>query len=99
METLKTVEIKALKDQLTYYLHEVQAGVFILITDKGNVIAELHKPSIKTSFLKDKNLKEAWIKQGKLMMPKTIKKLCPASPVCLKPGTANLLLDQDRGIV
>ena len=97
METLKKVEIKTLKDQLIYYLHEVQSGVFILITDKGNVIAELHKPSKKAGRLKDKNLKEAWIKQGKLRMPKTIKKPCPASPVCLKPGTANLLLDQDRG--
>jgi antitoxin (DNA-binding transcriptional repressor) of toxin-antitoxin stability system len=97
METLKTVEIKTLQDQLTYYLHEVQSGVLILITDKGNVIAELHKPSMKTGFLKDRSLKEAWIKQGKLMMPKTMKKLCPVSPVCLKPGTANLLLDQDRG--
>jgi antitoxin (DNA-binding transcriptional repressor) of toxin-antitoxin stability system len=97
METLKEVEIKALKDRLTYYLHEVQSGVFILITDKGNVIAELHKPSKKTGLLKDRNLKEAWIKQGKLMMPKTKKKPCPVSPVCLKPGTANLLLNQDRG--
>lgn len=97
METLKTVEIKALKEHLPYYLHEVQSGVFILITDKGNVIAELHKPSRKTGIPKDKNLQKAWIKQGKLMMPKTMKKPCPVSPVRLKPGTANLLLDQDRG--
>lgn len=97
MEPLKTVEIKTLKEHLTYYLHEVQSGVFILITDKGNVIAELHKPSTKTGLHKDRNLKETWIKQGKLMMPKTIKKPCPVSPVRLKPGTANLLLDQDRG--
>jgi antitoxin (DNA-binding transcriptional repressor) of toxin-antitoxin stability system len=97
METLKTVEIKTLKEHLTYYLHEVQSGVFILITDKGNVIAELHKPSKKTDLLEDRNLKEVWIRQGKLMMPKTMKKPCPVSPVCLKPGTANLLLDQDRG--
>lgn len=97
MENLKTVEIKTLKDHLTSYLHEVQSGVFILITDKGNVIAELRKPSRKTGLHKDRNLKKSWIKQGKLMMPKTMKKPCPVSPVRLKPGTANLLLDQDRG--
>ncbi|MCP4626981.1 MAG: hypothetical protein GY850_26245 [bacterium] len=97
MKTLKTVGVEALKNHLASYLHDVQSGAFILISDKGKVIAELRKPSVKTGRPEEISLKDEWIKQGKLTMPKTAKKRCHASPVCLKPGTASLLLDEERG--
>ncbi len=85
------------KNHLASYLHDVQSGAFILISDKGKVIAELRKPSVKTERMKDRSLMDEWIKQGKLTMPRTAKKSCPVSHVHLKPGTASLLLDEDRG--
>ncbi len=100
METLKTVVVNALKNHLVSYLHDVQSGAFILISDKGKVIAELRKPSaqsVNPDRMKERSLTDEWIKQGKLTMPKTAKKRCPVSTVCFKPGTVSLLLDEERG--
>ena len=46
MDTIKTVGVKALKNQLSQYLREIKSGAIVLITERGNVIAELHKPTI-----------------------------------------------------
>lgn len=42
---MKAVGIKVLKNNLSRYLKEVQAGELIWITDRDEVIAELHRPT------------------------------------------------------
>lgn len=42
---MKAVGIKVLKNQLSRYLREVEAGETLLVTDRERVIAEIHRPS------------------------------------------------------
>jgi antitoxin (DNA-binding transcriptional repressor) of toxin-antitoxin stability system len=44
--SLKTVNIRALKDKLSSYLRDVQHGDVLLITDRGRVVAELRQPTM-----------------------------------------------------
>jgi antitoxin (DNA-binding transcriptional repressor) of toxin-antitoxin stability system len=41
---MKTVGIRKLKHRLSEYLREVRAGESVLVTDRGEVIAELSPP-------------------------------------------------------
>lgn len=41
---MKTVGIRELKDRLSEYLREVRAGESVLVTDRGEVVAELAPP-------------------------------------------------------
>lgn len=42
---MKAVAVKELKNRLSHYLREVAAGEVVLVTDRGKVVAELHRPS------------------------------------------------------
>jgi antitoxin (DNA-binding transcriptional repressor) of toxin-antitoxin stability system len=44
--SLKTVNIRALKDRLSAFLRDVQHGDVVLITDRGKVVAELRSPTV-----------------------------------------------------
>lgn len=44
--SLKTVNIRALKDKLSAYLRDVQHGDVLLVTDRGRVVAELRQPTL-----------------------------------------------------
>jgi antitoxin (DNA-binding transcriptional repressor) of toxin-antitoxin stability system len=44
--SLKTVNIRALKDRLSAFLRDVQHGDIVLITDRGKVVAELRRPTV-----------------------------------------------------
>lgn len=96
MNTIKTVGIKALKDQLSAYLREVKAGNIILITDRGQVIAELHQPSPIRKISKSELILEEWVRDGKLIQSRSTKQKIKPSPVSLPDGTAGKLIDQDR---
>ena len=43
---MKAVGIKALKDNLSKYLRLVRSGETVWVTDRDEVIAEIHKPTI-----------------------------------------------------
>ena len=42
---MKSVGIKQLKNELSRYLKMVQAGETVLVTDRDEVVAEIHKPT------------------------------------------------------
>ena len=42
---MKAVGIKVLKDNLSKYLRQVRSGETILVTDRDEVIAEIHRPT------------------------------------------------------
>lgn len=44
MNRMKTVGIRELKNRLSEYLREVRSGESVLVTDRGEVIAELSPP-------------------------------------------------------
>jgi antitoxin (DNA-binding transcriptional repressor) of toxin-antitoxin stability system len=44
--SLRTVNIRALKDGLSGYLRDVQRGDVVLVSDRGRVVAELRQPTM-----------------------------------------------------
>jgi antitoxin (DNA-binding transcriptional repressor) of toxin-antitoxin stability system len=46
---MKAVGVKALKNNLSRYLKLAKEGETILITDRDEVIAEMHEPSVKST--------------------------------------------------
>src|ERR1019366_1949742 len=43
---MKAVGVKNLKNNLSRYLREVQAGEIVWVTDRDEVIAEIHRPTV-----------------------------------------------------
>jgi antitoxin (DNA-binding transcriptional repressor) of toxin-antitoxin stability system len=43
-ENMKTVGVRELKNRLSEYLREVRAGESVLVTDRGEVVAEVSPP-------------------------------------------------------
>ena len=96
METIKCVGVKALKDQLSSYLREVKSGANVLITERGNVIAELHRPTRAVPLSQSETILSRWVTEGRLKRPLSKKRKCPASPISSSEGTSTALLNQDR---
>ncbi len=96
MKTIKTVGIKNLKDNLSAYLRDVKAGALILITDRGNVVAELREPNVNNILTDESSLQSDWIRVGKIIPPRSRKKECLPTAVSSKKGTAINLLDEER---
>jgi antitoxin (DNA-binding transcriptional repressor) of toxin-antitoxin stability system len=44
--SMKAVGIKVLKNNLSRYLRDVRAGETVLVTDRDEVIAEIHRPTV-----------------------------------------------------
>jgi antitoxin (DNA-binding transcriptional repressor) of toxin-antitoxin stability system len=42
---MKAVAVKELKNRLSSYLREVKSGEVVLVTDRGQVVAELRQPT------------------------------------------------------
>ena len=96
---MKTVGIKDLKNNLSAYLREVRSGTRILVSDRSRVVAELHEPgAVYTSDEKGANLILAeWIAKGMVNPPVREKEPLPDSSVQVPAGTAQKLLEADRG--
>jgi antitoxin (DNA-binding transcriptional repressor) of toxin-antitoxin stability system len=46
---MKAVGIRELKDRLSEYLRLVKNGEEILVTDRGDVVAEIRKPTLRAA--------------------------------------------------
>lgn len=95
---MKTVGIKDLKNNLSAYLREVRRGTHILVSDRNEVVAELHEPgAVYTSAEEGGNLILAeWIAKGNVTPPTHKKELLPSAPVAVPAGTVHKLLKADR---
>jgi hypothetical protein len=94
MKAVDRVGVKNLKNNLSAYLRQVKRGVRVLVTNRGEVIAEIGKP--RKEYGDFPPLFEEWIRRGELRPGRRPKKL-PISPVRFPAGTAQRLLDLDRG--
>jgi antitoxin (DNA-binding transcriptional repressor) of toxin-antitoxin stability system len=96
MKATARVGVKNLKNNLSAYLRQVRKGARVLVTDRSEVVAELAQP--RSAAVSDANpLRAKWIAAGKLRPATGRKKKLPPSPVRLPAGTAQRLLDADRG--
>ena len=96
MQLLKTVGIRKLKNDLSAYIREAKAGAVILVTDRGDIVAELRSPEKEYHQLSRERLKQEWIDSNKLLLPLDVKKPLRKSPVSLPAGTAVRILEKDR---
>ena len=92
-----SVGIRELKNRLSEYLRMVRRGEVIMVTDRGEAVAELHQPV---------NAPEAAIYPELLRRARTGKVrlggsnhagLYPRVPATMAPGTAQRLLREERG--
>ena len=93
---MKAVGVRELKNRLSEYLRLVRGGEEILVTDRGQVIAELRQPSPRVD-VPYPALLEA-VRQGRARLgvgnrPELYPVLGPAMP----EGAAARLLDEERG--
>ncbi len=95
MKAVERVGVKNLKNNLSAYLRQVKRGVRVLITDRDEVVAEIGKPRGELGGFPP--LFEEWIRRGELRPGRRPKRPLPASPVRFPKGTAQRLLDLDRG--
>lgn len=95
MSSATRVGVKELKNRLSAYLREVRKGRRILVTDRGEVIAELHQAPQESQ--PEKRAIEEWLQSGDIVLPARQKLPLPAPLVHLPAGTSQELLDELRG--
>jgi antitoxin (DNA-binding transcriptional repressor) of toxin-antitoxin stability system len=93
---VRLVGVRELKNRLSAYLRMVKAGEEILVTERGQVVAELHAPTPRTRRPASAGL-EALARQGLARLgaandPTLYPKLAPV----LEPGAATRLLEAER---
>jgi prevent-host-death family protein len=95
---MKTVGVRELKNRLSEYLRQVRAGKGVLVTDRGEVVAELTPPGHGAT--------DSSVPPGILALAKrglaTLgapgdATLYPAIPRTRRRHTAARLLDEERG--
>lgn len=95
---MKSVGVRELKNRLSEYLREVRSGEAVLVTDRGDVIAELVPPGQRPD---DRGLPSglmAQARRGQLTLGASNEaKLYPSLTPLLKRHRAALLLDEERG--
>lgn len=96
MKTIEQVGIKDLKNNLSAYIRQVRKGVRILVTDRDQVVAEIGQPR-HDEFGQLPPLFAEWIRRGELRPRRRSKRPLPISSVRFPAGTAQRLLDLDRG--
>jgi antitoxin (DNA-binding transcriptional repressor) of toxin-antitoxin stability system len=97
MKLVERVGVKHLKNNLSAYLREVKRGVRVLVTDRDEVIAEIGRPRKEITRKSAPPLVVEWIGAGVMKPAAVRKRRLPRSPVGLPAGTAQRLLDEDRG--
>ncbi len=95
--SMKAVGIRELKSHLSEYLRMVRRGEEILITDRGEVIAELRQPGRAASEVQYPALL-LHARQGKASLGEPNRPdIYAANPRIAADGTADALLNEERG--
>src|ERR1700681_467725 len=99
IRSMREVGIRELKNRLSEYVRLVKEGEVVMVTDRGEVVAELRAPEPSSELEQKYPLLAAHTRQGHLLMP--LKTYAPGiyalqSPVT-PPGPAAKLLVHVRG--
>lgn len=91
----RQVGVRELKNGLSAYLREVKAGATLVVTEHDAAIAEICPA--KSAGEAAHPILEAWVAEGVVRLPLRPKVRLARSPIALPNGTAQRLLDEDRG--
>lgn len=93
---MKAVAVKELKNRLSSYLREVKGGEVVLVTDRGQVVAELRQPTKGTPLSAHDQAVERLCAQGVLVagLPQDPRAYRP-SPL-RRPVSSRELLEAER---
>jgi len=95
---VKTVGLRELKNRLSEYVREVRAGEAVLVTDRGEVVAELVPPGQAPDGRGAPSGLVALAKSGRLTLGSDNEAAAyPRLSRLLKRNRASELLDQERG--
>ncbi|MCZ6726232.1 MAG: type II toxin-antitoxin system prevent-host-death family antitoxin [Acidobacteria bacterium] len=93
---MKAVGIRELKNRLSEYVRMVRSGEEILVTDRGEVVAELREPRVQAESPYPALVSCA--RQGKVRLGAANRPdLYSAVEPVLAPGEAAKFLDEERG--
>lgn len=94
---MKTIGVRELKAQLSRVLREVRAGETVLVTDRGEVVAELRSPDGGT-FVESRTDRvfARLAASGAMRLAESPRTPYAASPLRASDGTAREVLDAGR---
>jgi prevent-host-death family protein len=97
--TMKSVGLRDLKNRLSEYVREVRSGESLLVTDRGEVVAELTPRGGEVDERGGSSRLVALAKRGQLTLGVSNNaEVYPKLSRLLKRGRATELLDQERGL-
>jgi prevent-host-death family protein len=95
---MKTVGLRELKNRLSEYVRDVRSGEGVLVTDRGEVVAELIPPGQRIDERGVPSGLVALAKRGHLTLGASNEAaLYPKLPPLLKRHRVAALLDEERG--
>ena len=97
IDRMKTVGLRELKNRLSEYVREVRSGESVLVTDRGEVVAELIPPGQPSGERGVPSGLVALARRGQLTLGASNDgALYPELPRLLKPHRAAQLLEEER---
>jgi antitoxin (DNA-binding transcriptional repressor) of toxin-antitoxin stability system len=99
IQDMKTAGIRDLKAHLSAYLHEVERGEVLLVTDRGRVVAEMRPPGAAERSASPAELRYRRLVESGLLRPAADPDALSAvrpPDLRLPAGTANDLLSAGR---
>ena len=94
---MKKVGLRDLKNRLSAYIRLVRRGHSVLVTDRGQVVAELRPPGVAASDLSDRSGFAGLAGKGLLTLGVPNEAgLYPAMPSLLPAGRVQRLLEEER---
>ncbi len=95
---MKTVGLRELKNRLSEYVRQVRAGQAVLVTDRGQVVAELRSPDQVSPGTKIDPGVASLVNRGLMTLgaPNT-ERLYPSLSRLLRSTTSAKLLEAERG--
>jgi antitoxin (DNA-binding transcriptional repressor) of toxin-antitoxin stability system len=96
---MKSVGLRELKNRLSEYVRQVRSGEEVLVTDRGEVVAELVRPGQGLDERSDASSLVVLARKGQVTLGGSNDAvLYPKFPSLLKRRRAIDLLDEQRGV-
>ncbi len=95
---MKTVGLRELKNRLSAYVREVRAGHAVVVTDRGQVVAELRPPGQTSANMKIDPAVATLVNRGLLVLGAANSvAVYPRLPPLLRSTSVSGLLAAERG--